>query len=264
MLTSLHNPLIKQLRKLHQPRQRTDSGLFLVEGTYAVEAALRVHWQIEVICATEAWCAAHTALSTELRLEAGRFELVNDLVIAALSDTVTPTGIVAALVHRERDWRELMADRTTPTLLVLGETLQDPGNVGTIVRTCAAAGADGLILSADSADPEQPKVLRASAGAWFSSPPLRCNDFSGVIDALHRVSVTVIGADARAEVTLWQLDMRGPIAFVLGSEGRGLSPTISGRTDALVRIPQQPLIESLNVGVSCALLLFEAIRQRSN
>lgn len=264
MLTSLHNPLIKQLRKLHQPRERTDSGLFLVEGTHAVEAALGVHWQIEVICATEVWCEAHPALYKELRLGAGRFEMVSDIVIAALSDAVTPMGIVAALAHRERDWRELIAGRTTPTLLVLGETLQDPGNVGTIVRTCAAAGADGLILSADSADPEQPKVLRASAGAWFSSPPLRCSDFGGVLDALHRGSVTVIGADARAEVTLWQLDMRGPIAFVLGSEGRGLSPGISQCTDVLVRIPQQPMVESLNVGVSCALLLFEAIRQRRN
>lgn len=258
MLTSLQNPLIKQLRKLDSAKERRASGLFLIEGGHAVEAAHRYGWGFEVICATETWCINHPELLNALS-GTNRFELVSSAIIEALADTVAPTGIVAAVRHQERDWQTILH---SPSLLVLGETLQDPGNLGTIIRTCAAAGADGFLLSADSVDPESPKVLRASAGLWFHLPPLRCPDLHLVIETLIAQGVQVLATAADAPLTLWDLDLRKPTAFVLGSEGQGLSHILRSQIPQQVCIPQTPGVESLNVSVSCAVLLYEAARQR--
>jgi TrmH family RNA methyltransferase len=150
----------------------------------------------------------------------------------------------------------------TPSLLVLGETLQDPGNLGTIIRTSAAVGADGLLLSADSVDPESPKVLRASAGLWFHLPPVRCPDLGEVVTTLVAQGVQVLATAADATHSLWDLDLRQPTAFVLGSEGQGLSQALRSQIPHQVCIPQAHGVESLNVAVSCAVLLYEAARQR--
>jgi RNA methyltransferase, TrmH family len=258
MLTSLQNPLIKQLRKLDSAKERKASGLFLVDGNHAVEAAHRTGWEFEVICATEAWCETHPELFNELA-NTHRFEQVNPAILEVLADTVAPSGIVAAVRRQERDWQRIIQN---PSLLVLGETLQDPGNLGTIIRTSAAVGADGLLLSTDSVDPESPKVLRASAGLWFHSPPMRCPDLGAVVENLVAQGVQVLAATADAPLTLWELDLRQPTAFVLGSEGQGLSKALRSQIPHQVGIPQAPGVESLNVAVSCALLLYETMRQR--
>jgi RNA methyltransferase, TrmH family len=258
MLTSLQNPLIKQLRKLDSAKERKASGLFLVEGNHAVEAAHRYSWELEVICATETWCENHPELFNELS-NTHRFELVNPAILKVLADTVAPSGIVAAVRHQERDWQRIIQN---PSLLVLGETLQDPGNLGTLIRTCAAVGADGLLLSADSVDPEGSKVLRASAGLWFHAPPVRCPDLGMVVSTLVAQGVQVLAASADAPRTLWELDLRKPTAFVFGSEGQGLSQGLRSQIPHQVRIPQTPDVESLNVAVSCAVLLYETMRQR--
>jgi len=262
-ITSVHNPLVRQLRKLQQPKERAASQLFLVEGTHAVAAALATHWPLALALATGAWQSAHPELAAALEAGAERFEEVSEAALASIAETTTPSGVVAAARRREHDWRAHPIDPGTAALFVLGETLQDPGNVGTIVRTVAAAGAHGLLLSADSADPEQPKVIRASAGAWFRTPPVRVADLHATMAELAGAGVAIVAADARATRTLWQLDLRGPVAFVLGSEGRGLGARTLALATEHVAIPQRPDVESLNVAVSCALLLYEAVRQRS-
>ncbi len=258
MLTSLQNPLIKQLRKLHLAKERSATGLFLVEGTHPVESAHRYGWVLEVVCATEHWCESNPDLAARLEAATAQFMLVSPTILAAVADTVNPGGIAAAVKHQERAW----SWAGSPSLLVLGETLQDPGNVGTMVRTCAAFEADGLVLSDDSVDPEHPKVLRASAGLWFAKPPLRSGDLRSIALDLQSRGVRVYAADPRAERTLWQADLRAPTAFVLGSEGQGLSEPMRAAVPERLRIPMSPGVESLNVAVSCALLLFEVARQR--
>lgn len=258
MLTSLQNPLIKQLRKLDSAKERKASSLFLVEGTHAVEAAHRYGWVFEVICATESWCETHPDL-VAIFSATHRFQLISPAILEVLADTVAPSGIVAAVRHQERDWQTMLQ---TPSLLVLGETLQDPGNLGTIIRTSAAVGADGLLLSADSVDPESPKVLRASAGLWFHLPPVRCPNLGEVVATLVAQGVQVLATAADATHSLWDLDLRRPTAFVLGSEGQGLSEALRSQIPHQVCIPQAHGVESLNVAVSCAVLLYETARQR--
>lgn len=260
MLTSSQNPLIKQLRKLNQTKERNRTGLFLVEGTHLVEAACAHGWTIEVLCVTEQWAAAHSELLVRLTAATQRVEYLSPGLLATLAGTVSPGGVVAAVRYRERDWQTLMS--APCRLLILGERLQDPGNVGTLVRTCVAAGADGLVLSPDSVDPDHPKVLRASAGLWFRSPPLRVQDFGSLLSELALGDIQVLATDPRATPTLWEVDLTLPTAFVLGSEGQGLSSAVRALVTRQISIPLATGVESLNVALTAGVLLFEAVRQR--
>ena len=141
------------------------------------------------------------------------------------------------------------------------ETLQDPGNLGTIMRTAAAVGSDGLWLSSDSVDLGHPKVLRASAGQWFRQP-MATIDIAEKAKELKEKGVQVVATTATADTDYWQLDLTKPTVFIMGNEGAGLSDELMKCASVSVKIPVMPAVESLNVAISTALLLYEAKRQR--
>ncbi|MCY7284589.1 MAG: RNA methyltransferase, partial [Cyanobacteria bacterium CAN_BIN43] len=164
MLTSLQNPLVKQLRKLHQAKERRSQQMFLLEGTHLLEEACAVGCPLAIVCCTADWQERHPQLWAQAIALSPRVELVSPEVLQAIATTQHPDGVVAT-AHRN-----IPTALSVPTLGVALQTLQDPGNLGTVIRTAAAAGADGLWLSADSVDLDHPKVLRASAGQWFRLP----------------------------------------------------------------------------------------------
>jgi TrmH family RNA methyltransferase len=131
-----------------------------------------------------------------------------------------------------------------------------------LIRTAVAAGAEGLWLTADSVAPDHPKVLRASAGQWFHLPLTVVTDLSGTLAAWQQRSVQLVATDARADLNYWQVDLTPPTVFLLGNEGSGLSPQSLERADLRVSIPMEGQVESLNVAIAAALLLYEAARQR--
>ena len=154
-----------------------------------------------------------------------------------------------------------MQPSATVSLGVMLETLQDPGNLGTIIRTAAAARSDGLWLSTDSVDLSHPKVLRASAGQWFRLPMATVNVVEKA-QQLQQQGVQVVATAATAALDYWQLDLLKPTVFAMGNEGAGLSAELMACTSVAVKIPVAAGVESLNVAVSTALLLYEARRQR--
>ncbi|MBD2101813.1 RNA methyltransferase [Leptolyngbya sp. FACHB-261] len=260
MITSSQNPLVKRLRKLSRAKDRAREGLLLLEGTHLLEEALRVGWPLEIVCYTPDWAQAHPELLSTIEQQAEmNCQECSPEVVAAITTTVSPDGVVAAA---QRDWsgRPTLAAKSLTLVL---ETLQDPGNLGTIIRTAAAAGSDGLLLSADSADPENPKVLRASAGTWFHCPMQRVTVLSETIQALKAQGMQAIATLPTAPLTYWQQDLRPPTLILLGNEGAGLSPELIDLADHQVSVPLSPGVESLNVGITAALLLYEARRQRS-
>lgn len=262
MLTSLNNPTVKQLRKLQQPKERKKQGLLLLEGTHLVEAACAANYPLAVLCYTERWQQRYGESYRAAIVCADRIELVSDAVLASIASTVTPDGVVA-IAPRRNAWQEA-ASRPKSGEVSLGimlETLQDPGNLGTIIRTAAAAGSDGLWLSADSVSVENPKVLRASVGQWFRLP-METVDLVARAQQLRDDGVQVIATTAAAEVNYWNLDLRQPTVFVMGNEGAGLSNALMDCASVAVKIPVMPGVESLNVAVSTSLLLYEARRQR--
>ncbi len=256
MLTSLQNSLVKQLRRLHRAKDRREQLLFLLEGTHLLEEACAAQAPLEVVCYTETWRSRHEALWQRLAKLAQRVELVSPDVLRAIATTIEPDGVVAtaARIH-------MQPLRFSQLGLVL-ETIQDPGNLGTIIRTAAAAGADGLLLSDTSVDLDHPKVLRSSAGQWFRLPMGVSADLKTDILQCKADGMQVISTIPTASQTYWEVDFCLPSLILLGNEGAGLSQELNNLADQQVTIPLSPGVESLNVAISAALILYEARRQR--
>lgn len=257
MLTSLQNPLVKHLRKLQKPKERHEQGVFLLEGTHLIEAACAVQYPLVTVCCTPDWQTRHEMLWEQVLRQAERVELVSPEVVGAIATTTTPDGIVATA--RRTAARPPRFDLSLGLVL---ETLQDPGNLGTIIRTAAAAGAEGLWLSTDSVDLDHPRVLRASAGQWFRLPMGVSSDLGETVQRYQAAGVQAIATLPTAQKTYWDLDLTQPTLVLLGNEGAGLSPHLAALADRAVQIPLAAGVESLNVAIATALILYEAQRQR--
>ena len=257
MLTSLRNPWVKELRKLHQAKYRRSHQQFLIEGTHLVQEALATQYPLQAICVTPRWQAQHTELWAHLQSVTPRQELVSEAVLAAIATTKTPDGVVAIAS------RSLPAPiEMTPKLGLVLESLQDPGNVGTLIRTAAAVGSDGIWLSQDSVDLTHPKVLRASAGQWFRVTVQVMPDLATQLSTWQTRGCQILATAAEGAVPYWEIDFRQPSVLVFGNEGAGLSATAIAYASKVITIPMVNSVESLNVGVAAAVILFEALRQR--
>ncbi len=247
MLTSLQNNLVKQIRKLHSTKERHKQGLFLLEGTHLLEEACAVNYPLEVVCCTPEWQANHAALWEDACSRCDRAEVVSEEVLQAIATTVQPDGVVATAKRGEQQSQVPF----TGVVLAL-ETIQDPGNLGTIIRTAAAAGASGLWLSQDSVDLDNPKVLRASAGQWFRLATAVSEDLTATVQNCQQAGMQIIATLPTAELSYWQVDWRKPSLILLGNEGAGLSADLAAMADQQVKIPLSPGVESLTVAIAAA------------
>ncbi|MGH1394879.1 MAG: TrmH family RNA methyltransferase [Trichormus sp.] len=257
MLTSLQNPLVKQIRKLQSTKERHKQELFLLEGTHLLEEACAVNYPLEVVCCTSEWQANHSQLWDLACSLCDRSEIVSPEVLNAIATTVQPDGVIATAKRAQQQ------NQVPYTGIVLAlETIQDPGNLGTIIRTAAAAGASGLWLSQDSVDLDNPKVLRASAGQWFRLATAVSADLKTTVKNCQQAGMQVIATLPTAKPTYWEVDWQKPSLILLGNEGAGLSADLAAMADTQVKIPLSPGVESLNVAIAAALMLYEAQRQR--
>jgi TrmH family RNA methyltransferase len=262
VLTSRRNPLVRSLRQLHDSKGRREQGLLLLEGTHLLQETLRLGLRPELVLATPAWLEAHPSLVRALpggvRLQPASAE-----VLEAAATTGHPDGVLLSLAPPPPP------EGAAATGFVLAlDRLQDPGNLGTLLRTALAAGVSEVWL-AEGADPTQPKVLRASAGAALALPPRRLEmaALAGRLRELAGQGVQVVAtAVARPGQQpprpYWQLDWTRPTVLLLGNEGAGLDPQLAALAGAVVTIPHSDAVDSLNVAVAAAPLLLERSRQR--
>jgi RNA methyltransferase, TrmH family len=258
MITSRQNPLVKAIRKLHQSKHRHQSQQFLLEGTHLIQEALKVQWPMDILCYTPEWCQKEPLLLQRLQQTIDRVECVSDEVLQAMATTVHPDGVLA--VGRSRSGAT--ATPSWGSLHLLLDRIQDPGNLGTLLRTAAATGVDQVWLSPDCVDIENPKVLRASAGAWFQVPSRQCNDVMQHLDWCREQGLQIVATTPRAKQTYWDIDYTQPTVLIMGNEGAGLTDAMLQGADALVQIPIES-VESLNVAIATAVILYEAKRQRA-
>jgi TrmH family RNA methyltransferase len=255
LITSRRNPLVRQLRQLHSATGRREQGLVLLEGTHLIQELLRLGLQPHQLLVTEDWCARQGPLLAALDAEP---ILVSQEVLAAVATTDHPDGVVVTLQPPQP------ADDGADFVLVL-DGIQDPGNLGTLLRTALAAGIQQVWL-AGGADPWQPKVLRASAGAALALPHRRL-ERDGVIALVQQAAaggsqvVAAVPPGTAANRPYWQLDWRQPTLLLLGAEGPGLSAALLELATQRVCIPHSDAVESLNVAVAAAPLLLERWRQ---
>ncbi len=257
MLTSLQNPLLKQIRKLHQTKERQRTGQMLLEGAHLVEAALETGWPLHEVISTETWAEANSEFWQKLVDHADHSEQVAEKLFPELVTTVNSPGILAIVPYGTRVWTACLA--RPQQLIIALENIQDAGNLGTILRTAAAVGVSGVILSPHSISPDHPKVLRATSGQWFRQPPFVA-DLPEVLTRTAELGYRILGTSSHATTTLWQTVLTGPLVLLFGSEGQGLSAALPAHTPLC--IPQEPGVESLNLAVSAAVLLYEVRRQR--
>ncbi|NEO30416.1 MAG: RNA methyltransferase [Symploca sp. SIO3C6] len=258
MLTSTHNPLVKQIRKLHSAKGRHQQQLFLLEGTHLLEEACAADYPLVTVCCTPQWQQEHQQLWLDATQRCQRAEVVSESVLKAIATTVQPVGVVATANRLP-----LYQSPSLPVSIALAlETLQDPGNLGTIIRTAAAVGADGLWLSVDSVDLDNPKVLRASAGQWFRLPMAVSGNLLDLVCQCQNQGIQIVATLPQGSLSYWEIDWHCPTLILLGNEAAGLSPKLVLRADKQVKIPLMPGVESLNVAITAALMLYEAQRQR--
>ncbi len=245
MITSVQNPRVKAARKLHEAKGRKAEGLFLLEGTALLEEALACNWPIETIYATEAW---------QLRHQLPDATVVADHVLAHISTLQTPEGVVALARLRGH----VLPPLHERSLWLVADAIQDPANLGAMIRTADAAGADAIVVGPGTTDPWSPKAVRASMGSVLHLPVVQVADLA----AARRPGMPWLALAPRAEKSLYDLDLRGPIALQVGNEAAGLSEAAIAAADATIAIPMPGKAESLNAAAAVAVCLFEAVRQR--
>ncbi len=258
-ITSRRNPLVKQLRELHHPSGRLEQQRLLLEGTHLLEEALRRGLTPDRVLATLPWLNRHGDLIQALP-GTTIWREVSPEALAAAATTHHPDGVIATL-----PWT-LPSPTPAPLearFILLLDHVQDPGNMGTLLRTALAAGVEQIWLI-EGADPWQPKVLRASSGASLAPgiARLRGEDLPKRIQAARAGGTTVVGTVVRGGVPYWTHNWQSPTLLMLGNEGAGLSAELLARADALLTLPHSTAVESLNVAVAAAPLLLERERQR--
>lgn len=260
MITSNSNPRIKQIVQWQtKAKERRAAGIFLVEGfkmfLEAPEGQIR-----EVYLSEDAVgkALAHAGIREKLRRTG--YETVTGGVFGKISDTLTPQGVLCVIERPEYRLEELLA-APKPVFVVL-EDLQDPGNLGTIVRTGEGAGITGLLMSSRTVDIYNAKTIRATMGSIYRVPFVYVEDLCETAALLRNYGICIYAAHLSGEKSYDSFSYREGTAFLIGNEGNGLSSRLAAEADEYLRIPMEGRVESLNAAVSAALLMYEVHRQR--
>lgn len=262
MITSVSNGKIKWVCTLREKAKlRKKEQKFIAEGckmfleapeerlceVYVSESFLKKDGELEAAC--------------KERLKKIPYEVVSDDVYKKMSDTVTPQGIMSVLAMKDTNLQEMMAAAGKP-LFVLLENLQDPGNLGTIMRTAEGAGVTGIILSKDCVDLYNPKVIRSTMGSVYRVPHFYTEDLCGVIEELKGKGVVVYAAALESAEAYDTYSYVDATAFLIGNEGNGLRKETIAAAGKSCYLPMEGKVESLNASVAASVLMYEAYRQR--
>jgi len=260
MITSARNPRIQAVRKLlEQASARREAGAFVIEGLRLIEEACQAGWYPRELFYTEDLSQRGRELLAICQGAGAVLEMATPQVMKSVSDTQTPQGLLAVVPQKP-----LLLPERLDFVLIL-DALRDPGNMGTILRTAAAAGVQAVLLTPGCADPFAPKVVRAAMGAHFRLPvaAMDWEQLGRLVKPPGGVALSVYLADVQRGVAYHRVNFCQPVALLIGSEAEGAGEQARRLADELVHIPMPGGFESLNAGVAAAILMFEVVRQRS-
>lgn len=266
MITSTSNTQVKYLLGLQKKgRLRNEEKVFIVEGIrmageLPAERAKKVYLSESLYRRMEGEQKDKNLQSVRSLMEKVPYEVLSDKVFEHVSDTKTPQGILAVVNQKEYHMEEVLRIET-PLLMVL-DNLQDPGNLGTIVRTAEGAGINAVIMSRDCVDIYNPKTIRSTMGSIYRMHFLYVDDIGAAIDEMNQNGIRTYAAHLDGENTYDREDYRGKTAFLIGNEGNGLRTEIADKAKCWIRIPMCGKVESLNAAIAASILMFEAGRQR--
>jgi len=255
VISSVRNPKVQALRALQrQAKRRAEAGAFVVEGARLTEEALKSGWRVRLALYTQPFASQHAALIGELQARRVA-EQVTEPVMKAASDTQTPQGVLL-----EVEQRELPLPKALDFALIL-DGVADPGNLGTLLRSAAAAGCGVVLLGPGCAEPFAPKVMRSGMGAHFLQS-MRSLNWSEIEGFLKEHALQIFVAQARQGKVYDEEDLTQPLAFILGGEARGSGKEAARLQPKPIQIPMPGGMESLNVAAAGSVLMFEVVRQR--
>jgi len=255
MITSAHNSKIQLVRGLlGRSKERGEAEAFVAEGVRLVEEALRAAWPFRFVLAGENMSERGRALVAELQARGVEMEIVPNNLMHSISETDSSQGILAVL-----EYSQLPIPQSLDFVLIL-DRIRDPGNLGTLLRTAAAAGVQAVFLPPETAEAFAPKVVRAGMGAhfWLPIQPLTWDEICTTTQGLKIHLADMVGS-----IACWQADFRRPLALIVGGEAEGASQPARELATCRVSIPMPGRSESLNAAAAGAILMFEVVRQRS-
>ena len=255
MITSSQNPKLKLVRALAgRSKERREAGAFLAEGVRLVEEALAANWPIRFVLYSSGLSERGQALVENLKGAEVEVDEASDDLLQAASETKTSQGILAVLDHT------LLSIPHPVNFILIPDQIRDPGNLGTLIRTSAAAGVQAVLLPPEIADAFAPKVIRAGMGAHFRLP-IHAMDWEEIKQVCKTGRLQVFLADMDGQ-PCWETDFRNPLALIVGGEAEGASEHARELANKIVSIPMPGEAESLNAGGAGAVLMFEVVRQR--
>lgn len=259
MISSANNSQVKQTAALgKKARFRKETGLFAVEGPRMFEELEKE--RIMRVYVTERFLKDPAHCRMMEGVDRGKVEMVTEEALKAMSDTRTPQGVVAVARQFHYSMEDLKGSQS-PLLMIL-ETIQDPGNLGTILRAGEGAGVTGIIMNRETADIYNPKVIRSTMGSLFRVPFVYVEDLREALRGMKKDGVRLYAAHLDGRNPYDREDYRKACGFLVGNEAKGLEEETASMADAWVRIPMKGRVESLNAAVASAVLMFEAARQR--
>ena len=256
IITSKENSIFRDLVRLSQKKYRDREGRFVAEGPNAVSEALS-NDAVKVVTVIAREGSAYEEFSEDTKVLSG------DL-FDRVSDTVTSQGILAVLEKPDRGTpSEILEGALSAGNILVLDRLQDPGNIGTILRTADAAGFDMACFIKGTGDPYSPKIVRAAAGSLFRLPIIFVNDNDELEDLMRQYGKRIIATAMEGDKAYYETDLSENCAIVIGNEGNGVSSDLLRRADEIIRIPMAGNTESLNASVAAGILMYERIRRQN-
>ena len=277
LITSVNNQRVKDIADLKQKKYRMESGLFFAEGLRAVQEAAQ-YAEVTDLFFTAAEEKKLTEILNAAKEKGARLYQADDKVMAKLSDTKTPQGVLAVIRIPEQSLQKLRpgvmlriadkqnqsarveTDNNAPVIIL--DRIQDPGNLGTIIRTADAVGALGIILLEGCVDAYSPKVVRASMGSLFHLPVVQEIFPEEALTWCYRHGYEPAATAMQGAANLYKADISKKMAFIFGNEANGVSEELQAAAETRLFIPMAGLAESMNVAMAAGIVLFEGLRQR--
>lgn len=261
MITSTSNVKVKNLVNLKKKRKaRDEEKVFLVEGIRMFVETPKEQL-LEVFVSESFYKKEKKTVDRVMSGSKAKLEIFSDTVFAYVSDTKTPQGVLCVVKQMNYSLENILECEKNPMLLVLDQ-LQDPGNLGTIFRTAEGAGVTGIVMSRDTVDIYNPKVIRSTMGSIYRMPFYYAENLAEAIIELKEHGVRTFAAHLEGKCAYDEEDYSGACAFMIGNEGNGLREQIANLSDRYIRIPMCGEVESLNAAIAASVLMFEAARQR--
>lgn len=250
-IASSANPLLKTVRSLHDRKGRKENGLFLLEGVKLLQEAVSSGLEIKDVIVSSTFLK--NGMPGTPQLDRSEIVVVEDLLFSQLATTETPQGILATARMKKQELDEVLSQNDA--FIVVADAVQDPGNLGTIMRAGLAFGATGIVLTKGTVDPYSPKVVRSAMGALFALPVVADVTFDQVVEQLNARGITSFAMDQNADENLWSASFPEKIALFLGNEGNGLADEDIKKADRTLAIPISKSSESLNVAIAAGIAL---------